>query len=113
MGHHVPDTKGLWQPQGLQMGKKIPQSWVFNPILQLPEGSWYLPGQEKGVPLMGWASFLCELPPTEAGNDPTQLPGEQEWVWGIWAEPWFGLTVKWRGPGVGLVPKAGMWSSQT
>lgn len=45
---------------------------------------------------MGWVSFLCELPPTETGNDPTQLPGEQEWVWGIWAEPWFGLTVKWR-----------------
>lgn len=52
MGHHVPDTKGLWQPQGLQMGKKISQS-CFQPILQLPEGSWYLPGQEKGIPADG------------------------------------------------------------
>lgn len=45
MGHRVPDTKWLWQPQGLQMGKKIPQFWVLNSILLLPEGSWYLPGQ--------------------------------------------------------------------
>lgn len=84
MGHHVPDTTGLWQPH--RWVRKFLSPQFSTPSCSCQRGAGTCQGRKRGSLQTGWASFLCELPPThstlgcttEAGNDSTQGSWEQE-----------------------------------